>query len=149
MILSNDYANNYLNFLMSKTSSLTAPNQVWLGLSTNNPEADGSFSEVSGNNYGRVLISIKGEAYPEDITSASNRALGNKKQISFPKASAQYTVKGVGLFSVENGGSPFAYGALTNADGSVNENGVEVAEGAVPLFEPSAFGISAPNGAEA
>lgn len=141
MILSSAYANSYLNFLLGKTASLTAPTQVWAALYVANPEG-GSFNEVSGNGYGRVLISIKGEAYPADIGNASNKSITNVKQIAFPKATGKYTVKGIGLYTEEVNGSPFAYGALTNADGTINENGVEVNAGAVPLFEPGTFEIS-------
>lgn len=145
MILSASYANQYLNFLLGKTATLTAPAEVWAGLSTNNPEG-GTFTEVSGNGYARVLISLKGESYPAEIGSAANYEIGNVKQISFNKATGGYTVKGVGLFSAATGGSPFSYGALTNSDGSVNEEGVSVVTGAVPLFEASAFGIYMPDG---
>lgn len=145
MILSATYANQYLNFLLGKTASITAPTQVWAALSTNNPEG-GTFTEVSGNGYSRVLISLKGETYPAEIGTASDRNIKNVKQISFPKATGAYTVLGIGLFSAETGGTPFAYGALTNSDGTVNTSGVAVAEGAVPLFEASAFNIYMPDG---
>lgn len=142
MILSVDYANNYLNFLLGKTKTLTAPTQVWLGLCTNDCEAEGTFSEVSGNGYGRTLLSYSGQTLDVTISAAAARALENLKQIVTPKATGDYTVKGIGLFSAETGGTPFAWGNLDT------ENGVAVVTGALPMFEKGAFGLYMPDGTE-
>lgn len=135
MPFSNNYSNDILNYLFSKTTSLTPPSKVYIALSSNDPEADGgTFTELSGNGYERVLISIKGETYPDVIGAASDRTITNAKQINWAKATADWTVaKGFGLFSTETGGTPFFYGKL--------ENDLTVLEGAVALFEPSNFKI--------
>lgn len=136
MPFSTSYANSFLNYTFAKTTGLTAPNVVYIGLCTNDPEADGgTFTELSGNGYARVLISQKGETYPNVIGSASNRAITNTYQINWTKATAAWTTaKGFGLFSAATGGEPFFYGKLA-AD-------VTVPEGAVALFDPNALSIS-------
>ena len=136
MPFSDSYANSILNYALAKTKTLTAPTQVFIGLSSNDPEADdGTFTELSGGNYSRVLISLSGETYPDVIGSASDRAIKNTKQINWTKASADWaTANGFGLFSQETGGTPFFYGKL--------ETPVAVPTGAVALFEPNSLKIS-------
>lgn len=137
MRLSDAYANAYLNYLLGKTTKLEAPTQVWAGLSTNDPEASGgTFTEVSGNGYGRILLSISNQSFPADISSASGREIKNVKQLVFPKATGAYTVKGIGLFSAETGGTPFATGVLGTKESPITVN---VTAGALPMFEISGF----------
>jgi len=138
MPFSNTYANEILNYTMGKIASLTAPTYVYIGLSTNDPEADnGTFNELSGNNYARVLISIKNETYPDVIGSASDRVIQNTKQINWNKSTGDWaTAKGFGLFSAVTGGTPFFYGKL--------DAEVTVPTGAVALFDPNTLKISFP-----
>ena len=147
MALSDSYANQYLNFLLSKVSTLTAPTQVWAGLSSNDPDKDkGVFSELSGGGYARVLISIKGETYPNFINPASDRAVTNGYQIAWPKATLDWTVRGFGLFSSATGGSYFYSGAieLTEEQIAAGIDSLTVEAGAVALFDPQTFKISFP-----
>lgn len=138
MILSDNYANNYLNFLLGNVATLTAPTQVWLGLSSNNPEGeDGIFTELAGGNYSRVLVKIRGESYPDVLGTASDRSITNVKQITWNKASdAWLNGLGVGFFTAETGGTPFAYGKL--------DQELVTPAGAVALLEPGAFEIFIP-----
>ena len=136
MPFSTTYANNILNWAIGKSGSLSAHNQVWLGLCSNDPEADnGTFTELSGNGYGRVLIHQYNETYPGLIASAANRAITNSKQIGFTKATggAWTTAQGYGLFTAATGGSPFYYAKLKEP--------VSTAEGAVFLFDPGELKI--------
>lgn len=146
MPFSDSYANSILNYLFAKTNTLTAPSAVWIGLSTNDPEADsGTFSELSGGGYGRVLISLVGEAYPNQMGSASDRAITNQAQINWTKATMTWDrVKGFGLFSSETGGSPFFYGALELSEDDAAAGGLLVESGAVCLFDPYTLRISFP-----
>lgn len=139
MPFSNTYAQQILNYTLGKTKTLTAPSYVYLGLSSNDPEAaGGNFAELSGGNYARVLISQTGETYPDLIGTASDRAIGNSKQINWNKASADWaTAKGFGLFPSATGGTPFFYAKL--------DAPVTVPQGAVALFEPDGFGLNFPN----
>lgn len=144
MRLSDTYAKNYLDFLMGKTPELTAPAMVWAGLSTTDPETPdgkGTFTEVSGNGYGRILLSVRGESYPDDVPSASGREIENKRQLAWPKATGAYTVKGIGLFISETGGTPFASGFIGTAE---NHIAVNVQAGAIPMFEAEGFNIFCP-----
>lgn len=138
MPFSTTYANEILNYTIAKTNALTAPSKVYIGLSSNDPEADnGTFTELQGGNYNRVLVSIKGESFPDYLSSASNREIGNVKQINWLKSTSAWpTAKGFGLFSAETGGTPFFYGKL--------DEPVEVPSGAVALFDPGTLKISFP-----
>ena len=128
-------ANAILNWAMGKTGALPAHSQVWLGLSSNTPEADdGTFTELSGNGYGRVLLHQYNETYPGLMNAASARAITNGKQIGFTKATADWaTAQGYGLFTTETGGTPFFYAKLKNA--------VDTPAGAVFLFDPGELKI--------
>ena len=138
MPFNDSYANNILNYAFAKVQTLTAPTSVYIGLSSNDPEADGgAFTELSGNGYNRVLIALKGETYPNVISSATNREVQNTKQINWTKATGDWMdAKGFGLFSAETGGTPFFYGKL--------EEPVSVKAGSVALFDPYAFKITFP-----
>lgn len=138
MILSASYANAYLNFLLGKVTTLTAPSKVYLGFSSTATEGeDGSFTELSGGNYERVLVSINGEAYPDFLGTAADRTITNVKQIAMNKASAAWdNALGAGFFTTLTGGTPFAYGDLTQP--------LVVAEGAVALLEPGMLNINCP-----
>lgn len=139
MPFNDTYANNILNYAFAKTATLTAPTAVYIGLSSNDPEADsGEFTELSGGGYHRVLISVKNETYPDVITSSTNRRINNTKQINWTKATADWVdANGFGLFSSETGGTPFFYGKLSAP--------VSVSAGSVALFDPYAFIILFPD----
>ena len=132
-------SNSFLNFMFSKVNTLTAPSAVYMALSSNDPEADGgTFTEFSGNNYARVLVGLKGETYPDFISSAANRTIKNTKQIVFNKATGDWvTAKGFGLFSAPTGGTPFYYAKL--------DAEVTVPIGAVALFDPNTLIIGFAN----
>lgn len=139
MPFSNAYANELLDYTLGKVANIsTAPTNIYIGLSSNDPEADGgTFNELSGNAYARVLVSIRNQTYPDLISRASDREIKNIKQVNWNKATGDWgTPKGFGLFSQETGGSPFFYGKLDSTD--------NVSAGAVALFDPGAFKISFP-----
>lgn len=139
MPFSTSYANQILNYIFAKTASLNAPSTVYIGLSSNDPEADaGAFNELSGGGYSRVLISQKSGTYPNLIGTASNRAISNQYQINWTKATLDWVeAKGIGLFDSPSGGTPFFYGKL--------EEPVTCVAGAVALFDPQTLRISFPN----
>lgn len=146
MPFSTSYANDILNYTFAKTQSLSAPTAVYIGLSVNDPEADGgAFTELSGNGYARVLISQKNAAYPALIGSASSRAITNIAQINWNKATNDWVrVKGFGLFSASSGGSPFFYGKLDLTEEEETAGGILCEAGAVMLFDPYTLKISFP-----
>ena len=130
MPYSTTQSNSILNWTFAK-GSLTTKSAVYIGLCTNDPEADsGIFNELSGNGYSRVLISQSGSLFPNVIASASNRQIQNNAQINWTKATAAWiTANGFGLFESATGGTPFYYGKLTEP--------LTVPEGAVALFDPA------------
>ena len=146
MPFSDSYANQILNYTLSKQASLTAPEFVYIGLCTNDPEADGgTFNELSGGGYARVMISRRGDTYPNQMASATGRAISNTYQINYTKATQNWLrVLGFGLFSTPTGGTPFFYGALQLEDDVKAAGGLLVEAGAVALFDPQAFKISFP-----
>lgn len=146
MPFSATYANAILNYTFSKTKELAAPEYVYIGLCTNDPEASGgTFNELSGGGYSRVLISIREETYPNVIGFASNRAITNQYQINWTKATLDWArVKGFGLFSSPTGGSPFFYGKLELTAEQEAAGGMLCEAGAVMLFDPQTLKISFP-----
>ena len=146
MPFSDSYANQILNWALGK-GSLTNMSQVWIGLCTNDPEANnGTFNELSGKGYARVLISQYNETYPNFISSATNRQIQNTYQINWTKATADWErVKGFGLFTSSSGtAAPFFYGKLDlNAEDEAN-GGILCVAGAVMLFDPQTLKISFP-----
>lgn len=146
MPFSDTYANNILNYLMAKTATLTAPATVYIGLCSNDPEADGgTFNELSGGGYARVMISQKGETYPDIISTATSRAITNAKQINWNKATLDWSrFKGFGLFSNPTGGSPFFYGKLELTEEEEAAGGILCEAGAVALFDPQTLKITFP-----
>lgn len=138
MPFSDSYANNFLNFIFSRIDSLTSPDKVYIGLSSTDPEA-GSFTELSGGAYGRILLVRKEELeYPDFIGTATNREISNKRQINWTKASSNWpTAVGFGLFTSETGGSPFYYAKL--------DKPVTVPAESVALFDPGEFKIAFSN----
>ena len=147
MPFSTTYANNILDYLFSKTATLTAPAAVYIGLCTNDPEAtSGTFNELSGGGYARVMISQKGATYPNMMGSASARAISNQYQINWTKATLDWArVKGFGLFSAATGGTPFFYGKLELSEEDAAAGGLLCEAGAVMLFDPQTLRIRFPD----
>lgn len=132
-------ANQLLNWTLGNSSvTLSQNSEVWIGLCTNDPEADGGdFEELTGDTYKRVLINKFGETYPDVIGSASDRSIENTQQINWTKATTKWpAVKGFGLFTSETLGNPYFYGKL--------EENLNVVAGSVALFDPGALKISFP-----
>lgn len=139
------FANNILNWALGK-GTLSNMSAIYIGLCTNDPEADeGSFSELSGNGYSRVLISQYGKDYPNLIGSASGRVIKNAYQINWTKATADWLrVNGFGLFTTPTGGTPYFYGKLNLSAQDEAAGGLLCPGGAVMLFDPQTLKISFP-----
>lgn len=141
MPFTDTYANQILNYTLAKVVSLNAPSAVYIGLCTNDPEADGgTINELSGGGYSRVMVSQKDETYPDVIGTASARSITNPKQINWTKATLDWP-EAHGFFlssspTVGETSSIFFYGKL--------EEPVTCAAGAVALFDPNTLRISFP-----
>jgi hypothetical protein len=146
MPYSDSYANAILNYTFAKIDKLEAPDFVYIGLCSNDPEAGGgTFNELSGAGYERVLIHQRGEVFPGLINSASERAITNGKQINWTKATLDWErVNGFGLFSAKQGGAPFFYGKIELTEEQQAAGGLLVAAGSVALFDPQTLRISFP-----
>ena len=138
MPFSDSYANQILNYTLAKTATLNAPSAVYIGLCTNDPEATGgTFNELSGGGYTRILIAQRGQDYPDVIGTAAGRAITNVKQVNWAKATLDWAeANGFGYFSTPTGGTPFFYGKL--------EEPVTCVAGAVALFDPQTLRIEFP-----
>lgn len=135
MPLSDSYAKAILN-VMFKGGSLSGSSEVYLGLSTNDPEA-GDFYEMSGDTYARVLIAKNGATYPDYMGDVDGRAITNAKQINFNRSTTDWpTIFGFGLFAGKTGGSPYYYARVDNPEG------VSVPSNAVALFDPETLKVS-------
>lgn len=145
MPFSTTKAEEILNYMFSKSQfNLAPPQEVYLGLSSNDPEASGgAFNEISGNGYARVKVSVRGATNPDYIGEASGRTIQNTKEIHFNKATANWpNVNGFGLFTAESpsdDSSPFYYAKV---DSETYPNGIPVTENSVALFDPGALKIS-------
>lgn len=132
-------ANAILNWMMGG-STLAVKSDVYMGLLTNDPEADeGSCAEIPAgfDTYARVLISTGSpDDYPYLMGAASKREIKNKAQINWTKAKDQQwpEVKGIALYTAKTGGSPFYYAKVPIP--------FTVDVGEVALFEAGAFKIS-------
>ena len=129
-----DTANSVLGWAFGK-NTLPINSKVYIGMSSNDPEEDsGTFTELSGGGYTRVLVSVYNNQYPDYIGAAANREIKNTKQIAWPKATADWTTaKGFGLFTAETGGKPYYYGTLKTP--------VTCTSGEVALFDPQTLRI--------
>lgn len=135
-------AEEILNYMFSKSKfNLAPPEEVYLGLSSNDPEASGgAFNEISGKGYARVKVSVRGATNPDYIGEASGRTIQNTKEIHFNKATANWpNVNGFGLFDDETEGAPFYYAKV---DSETYPDGIPVTANSVALFDPGALKIS-------
>ena len=68
-----DTANSVLGWAFGK-NTLPINSKVYIGMSSNDPEEDsGTFTELSGGGYTRVLVSVYNNQYPDYIGAAANR----------------------------------------------------------------------------
>lgn len=146
MPFSDTYSNEILKFLFAQSNSLSLskPTTIYIGLSTNDPEADlGTFNELSCNTYERQLIVNAGAALGNYMGDVENRSITNVKQINWTKATSNWDkINGFGLFTTAEDGEPFFYGKLDLTEGQKADGGLLIELGAVALFDPGALKIS-------
>jgi hypothetical protein len=140
LILSANEANNYVRYLTGISKELTGSSTMFIGLGN---MADGVFTEITpdaGNNYARTMTHSTG-SYP-DVLSVDGRRVYNHEQIVFNKVlETAYTANAIGLYRLETGGSPYAFGLL--------EEPLNAVVGSLPLFERNQLQIIVPDGTEA
>ena len=106
--------NAILNELTGKTNTLNF-NDVYLGLCTS-VSLDGTFTELSGNGYGRVLMGNYSIAQLQYFGSPVAGSISNIKEIQFPMATGNWSTVGYGvLFNAQTGGSALAFGVISGS----------------------------------
>lgn len=130
--------NQFLNltFPGASTVSYNSPNKIYLGLSSNDPVADGgTFNELDCDTYSRLLIARRGQDLPDYLSTVAEGKIYNKKQMNFNRATEAWTrVMGIGIFEDETGGEPIFYANIQNEDGYV-----DVGMNQIFTFDPETF----------
>lgn len=125
--------NDFLKQTFPTANTANSPSNLYLGLCKNDPVADnGTFNELSGDTYSRVLLRRKTDSLPDYLSDVSNGKVYNVKQIVFNRATVQWEqVKGIGLFESETGGTPTFYAKLKTP--------VDTAPNQIFTFDPKTF----------
>jgi hypothetical protein len=107
MSFANYWENEILDHVFNK-GAYSAPANIFVGLSTADPEEDASaLAEPSGNGYARVSTAAA------DWDTASSGVIDNVNTIIFPTATGDWgTVTHFALFDAASGGNMLAYGIL-------------------------------------
>ena len=86
--------------------SIPRPNTYWIGLLTQAPNNDGTYSgEVSTVNTGYSRIALPNSKGADGLTDAVDGKVSNKAYLQFPTATSNWgTVTHVGIFSAQTGG---------------------------------------------
>lgn len=121
-----DYLENKLLDHVTGVAAYTPPATVYVGLSTADPQDDGSgLAEPSGNNYGRKAVTLG---------AAASRQVKNSALITFNQASGAWgTVSHYGIFDAETGGNMMAHGSLSESKQVVAGNTPSIAAEAIVL----------------
>lgn len=146
MPFTTNFANEILDYALAKRASLNAPAAVYIGLCSNDPEEDGGvIVELSGGGYTRVMISQRGQAYPNLIGTATERTITSIRQINWTKAQYDWErINGFFLSSSETVGEKtgiFFFGKIELSEEDAAAGGLLVETGAVALFDPRSLTI--------
>jgi len=107
--MSNDHANEVLNFLFGLTS-LTPPATWYLGAYTVAPGETGGGTECTGGAYARIPITNNTTNFPTTTTGVKSLGV----TASFAEATNNWgTMVAVGLFTASSGGVPRWYMPIT------------------------------------
>lgn len=117
------WENKILDHIFGKNSY--TPPTIYVGLSTAEPNDDGSgLAEPGGNSYERVQTSAS------DWNTASGSSLDNASDITFPTATGSWgTITHFALFDAATGGNLLAYGELSQAKAIDTEDTVQFSSG--------------------
>lgn len=120
-----DYLENEILDHVFGVGSYTAPS-IYVALYTAAPSDSGGGTEVSGNNYSRVLHS--------SWATASGGATSNSGAITFPTPSGAWgTVTHFGLFDASTSGNLLGWGALSTSKSPTSGDTVSFADGALDV----------------
>lgn len=115
-------SNGIINHVF-RTTSYTAPTNVYIGLLSTAPTAGNNGTELTGNGYTRSAAIAKADA-SWTLTSATFIAAAsivNAGAISFPAAATNpWTVNAFGVYDASSGGNLLYWGAVTGAPVTVS-----------------------------
>ena len=109
------FANKILSLLCGKTNSLNLGSSIYVGLSTTEPNADGTnVTEPVGNGYARVLLGYYNQNMTQKMGEISAGEVSNDEIIYFPEATGSWgTITHFCIFDSASGGNLLAFGALS------------------------------------
>lgn len=124
----------FLNHLL-RTTALTQPANVYVGLYTAAPTDAGGGTEVSGNGYARVAVSRADASW--SAPSGTPRATANAGAITYsPNPTASWgTVTHFGIFDSLTGGQLLYWAALSTSKTINSGDVVAFAAGAISITE--------------
>ena len=131
-------SNAVLNHVF-RTTSYTAPTNVYIGLFSTCPTTSTLGTELSGNGYTRSSGIAKGDSswtYTAATSSNSTSTITNANAISFPTVTtSSWSVSCFGVFDASSAGNLLYFGPVTGAP-------VTVSVGATASFASSQLQIS-------
>lgn len=108
-------ADRFLNWLKGTTYPATVANTYVALLTTNPTKNDGtSLVECSDSGYARQAIASGGWSAVSQNADNIHDQISNSSALTFPAASAGYTVVGVGLYDASSSGSLLMWQAVTS-----------------------------------
>jgi hypothetical protein len=102
-----DYLENEILDHILSVGSYTMPTNVYVGLSTGSFADDNSGTEITGNNYARVVASFG---------AAASGTASNDAAIEFAAATGSWgSISHFGIFDASSSGNLLIHGAFTTA----------------------------------
>lgn len=114
-MLTYSFANQILNHMCGKISSVNIGNEIKIGLSSTTPNRGGTgYTEPGvGTGYERVTLGNTGQSLSQAMGSADEGVITNTKNIFFPRALTAYPAP-ITNFLVFGATTLIAYGSLQN-----------------------------------
>ncbi len=105
----------FLNHIF-RTTKLTGPTNVYIGLFTATPGETGGGTEVTGGAYARVTVAAVDAQWAAPADSGGRQQTSNTNAITFPTPTANWgTVTQVGISDAATAGNVLYYGTLGTA----------------------------------
>jgi len=102
-----NYLENKLLDHVLRNVTYTSPTTVYVGLFTTAPDDTGAGTEITGNSYARVSVSV---------TTASAGAVTSSANVTFPQATGSWgTISHMAIFDAATSGNMLMYTELTTS----------------------------------
>lgn len=130
-----DYAEQALLNHLFRTTKLTGPTNVWVGLNTADPTDAGGGAEVTGGSYARVQVAATNASWDAPTVSGAGYQTANTGAVTFPSPTANWgTVTHFGVWDASTAGNLIGSGALTTSRNIQNgDNAPSFAAGALTV----------------